>query len=197
METLSSALRPIHFVFNHPGLRKLWVKTRVVIGLLSICLLLPLIKADWFWLGVAISFFGEVIQLWCFASLKKTKALACRGPYVFVRNPMYLGRYLILLGVLILLGEKFIWVVIPYTVLYALYMLNRVKREEKKLIEYLGEDYLAYCKQVKRFMPSFKVSTLSDILFWDWGLFKGNHGWANLAGQIGVFTIFYLYLFMR
>ena len=39
-----------------------------------------------------------------FASLTKNSDLAIRGPYAMVRNPMYLGRFFILFGFLMLLG---------------------------------------------------------------------------------------------
>ena len=55
--------------------------------------------------------FGEAIQLWCFASLDKGRTLAFNGPYALVRNPMYLGRYFILLGGLMLLGNAWLLLV--------------------------------------------------------------------------------------
>ena len=73
--------------------------------------------------------FGELIQLWSFASLDKNSDLAIRGPYALVRNPMYLGRYFILLGFLILLGAW--WVLVVYSVVYWFYMDTRVEREER------------------------------------------------------------------
>jgi len=51
----------------------------------------------WLWPGFFVSMAGELIQLWCFASLDKNRDLACNGPYALTRNPMYLGRFLIVL----------------------------------------------------------------------------------------------------
>jgi hypothetical protein len=48
-----------------------------------------------------------------------------------VRNPMYLGRFFILLGFLMLLDQW--WLLLAYTVIYWLYMDARVQREEAHL----------------------------------------------------------------
>ena len=46
--------------------------------------------------------FGQLIQTWCFASLVKNWQLTERGPYLMCRNPMYIGRYFLILGFVLL-----------------------------------------------------------------------------------------------
>ena len=53
-------------------------------------------KPQWWLAAFLVSMFGELIQLWAFASLIKNKELAVRGPYVVTRNPMYLGRFFVI-----------------------------------------------------------------------------------------------------
>jgi len=57
---------------------------------------------------VLVSVLGEAIQLWSFASLVKNEQLTARGPYVLVRNPMYLGRFFLILGIALLFGNVYI-----------------------------------------------------------------------------------------
>ena len=79
-------------MFNHPGVRRAYVRLRVPLAILAIVLLFPFLQPIWLLAGFAVSMFGELIQLWSFASLDKNSDLAIRGPYALVRNPMYLGR---------------------------------------------------------------------------------------------------------
>ncbi len=174
-------LDKVHAIFNHPGLRKVWVKSRVPIGLAIVAVVLWRMNPRWLWPGFGVSMVGELIQLWCFASLNKSVDLACNGPYTVVRNPMYLGRFLIILGAVMLLGNA--WLVLAYVVVYYFYMVNRVKREEVKLRPILGAPYADYCAKVNRFLPGRKYPG-STLLYWNWKLLNQNHGWANLAGTL-------------
>jgi protein-S-isoprenylcysteine O-methyltransferase Ste14 len=189
------ALSGIHAFFNHPGLRKFWCRVRFPVGAIALVLVAFLVRPEWFWTGFAVSMAGELIQLWCFASLKKEKILACRGPYVLVRNPMYLGRYLIVLGAILLLGRPGLMAVIPYTLFYWFYMVNRVRREEAKLIGIFGADYEAYCQNVNRFLPSTRGGNLRHVAYWNWELLTGNHGWINAAALLIAYAILYVVAF--
>ena len=144
-------LASIRSLFNHPGVRRAYVRLRVPLAIHAIVLLLPLQQPIWLLAGFAVSMFGELIQLWSFASLDKNSDLAIRGPYALVRNPMYLGRYFILLGFLILLGAW--WVLVVYSVVYWFYMDTRVEREEAHLRPIFGPRYDEYCAKVRRFVP--------------------------------------------
>ena len=195
-------LAGIHAVFNHPGLRKFWCRIRYPFATVLLVMLAwlfwkyPLIQPQWFRIGFAVSLLGDFIQLWCFASLKKEKVLACRGPYVLVRNPMYLGRYFIVLGLILLLGRPGLWAVVPYTIFYWFYMVNRVRREEAKLAGIFGADYDAYCRNVNRFLPSPRGGHLRNVLYWNWGLLHGNHGWVNLAALLVAYAVLYVCAFV-
>jgi protein-S-isoprenylcysteine O-methyltransferase Ste14 len=174
-------LATIHSVFNHPGLRAAFVKARVPIGVIAAAVLLYFAQPQWLWAGFAVSMFGELIQLWSFASLNKNVDLACNGPYTVVRNPMYLGRYFIILGAVMLLGNA--WLALLYTVVYYFYMVNRVKREEDRLRPALGKPYADYCAHVNRFLPG-RPYQGNRVLFWDAQLFRQNNGWKNLLGTL-------------
>jgi protein-S-isoprenylcysteine O-methyltransferase Ste14 len=174
-------LDQVHAIFNHPGLRAVWAKARVPVALAAVAALLWFLDPSWLWAGFAVSMLGEFIQLWCFASLNKQVDLACNGPYTLVRNPMYLGRFFILLGAVMLPGNA--WLILAYVVIYHFYMVNRVKREEARLRPILGAPYTDYCAKVNRFLPVRKYPG-STLAYWDWKLLRQNHGWAHLAGTL-------------
>lgn len=185
-------LEAIHRVFNDPTLRKVLVKSRVPLGLAIVLLIVWCAQPAWLVPGFLVSMLGEVIQLWCFASLDKGRTLAFNGPYAFVRNPMYLGRYFILLGGLMLVGRG--WVLLLFTVVYYFYMVNRVKREEEYLRGPLGEPYEDYLRTVNRFIPG-APKPGSRVAFWDWTLLRQNHGTGNLVGTLAFWLLVWLRLF--
>ena len=169
----------VNALFNHPGLRSLLVRLRTPIAIAAAAVVIAWADPRWLWPALAVSMFGEAIQLWCFATLDKNATLACRGPYALVRNPMYLGRFFILGGVLMLLGQP--WLLAVYAVVYWFYMVNRVGREERRLREVLGQPYADYCAGTHRFLPGAPYRG-EPVVVWDWKLFGQNHGWQNFLG---------------
>ncbi len=163
-----------------------------VVSALFVFLLL-FTRYDWFWIALATSLAGEFIQLWCFASLDKNKTLACNGPYKYVRNPMYLGRFFIVIGYILLLRN---WFFIVLTIIvYGFYMVNRVKREEKILGAVFGPDYISYCRQINRFLPSFLRSMKNGTAwYWNWRLFRQNNGMRNLFFTLISYAVIWAWL---
>lgn len=184
----------IHVLFNSRALRRFLVKGRGILTLVVGALVIINTKPSLFWWGFGVSAFGEFGQLWCFASLKKQKILATRGPYVLMRNPMYIARYFLILGCLIMLGSP--WIVGAYTVLYYFYMANRVRREEPKLAGIFGGDYERYCRDTNRFVPTLRNRQWGHVWFFQWDLLVGNHGVVNAVGLLAFYAAAYLYLFV-
>ena len=54
-----------------------------------------------------------------------------------------------------------------------------MEREERKLIEALGEPYAEYCRQVHRFVPRMRVFPGSTLLFFDPARFQKNNALVN------------------
>ena len=53
-------------------------------------------------IGFVIAALGEAIRFWAAGHLLKTKELITSGPYRYTRNPLYLGRFLILTGLCVM-----------------------------------------------------------------------------------------------
>ena len=168
-------------LFQHPGLRSFLVKMRLPLFVLLLVGVAPFAKREWLLAGFIVSMLGEFIQLWCFASLDKNLTLTIRGPYTMVRNPMYLGRFFIPLGFLMLLGQW--WLLVVYAVVYWLYMDARVQREEAHLKPIFGAPYDDYCAKVRRFVPGWPL-TGKPVGYWNWALFSHNNAARNLVGTL-------------
>ena len=182
-------------VFNHPGLRRILVKSRIFLGIVFIILVLIYGTIEVFFLAFAVSLLGELIQIWSSGSLEKNKVLTFRGPYSLIRNPMYLGRFLVILGAIILLNN--IYILLVYTVIYYFYMINRVKREEIHLKEIFGEPYLEYCNNVNRFIPNLRIYEKGDLSFFRFRILFQNNEHLNFLALICFYTIFYVWSVIR
>jgi len=172
--------------FQNPQLRHWLVKLRVPIGIVVIVLIAPFVQTRWLLAGFLVSMLGELIQVWCFASLDKNTTLTVRGPYTMVRNPMYLGRFFIPLGFLMLLGNG--WLLLLYAAGYWLYMHARVQREEAHLRPIFGAAYAHYLASVRRFVPG-RPQRGTQVDYWNWALFKQNNAGTNLVATLAVWAV--------
>lgn len=177
----SPITEPFHKLFNHPGLRRLLLKFRIPIVVVLIAVWPWWIKPELIAVAILVTLLGEALQVWCFACIEKETVLTIRGPYQLCRNPMYLGRYLLILGFIIATGS---WIAcVLYTIAYWFYMVNRVKREEPVLENIFGDPYREYCRDVNRFMPGTKRLD-KDFWFFDWSIMLSNNGHWNLLSVI-------------
>ena len=84
---------------------------------------------------------------------KPVRNLVISGPYLYVRNPMLMGVFFLLLFESIIFTAKplFVWFIVFY-VGNIIYFKNF---EEKDLIKRFGSDYIAYKKKVPMLLPKF------------------------------------------
>ena len=90
------------------------------------------------------------------------------GPYVYTRNPRYLGNLLMGLGGCQIAGLSSC--LLPYTLLWALVHLPIIAHEEQVLLERHGSEYAEYRLQVPRFLGPPKKPFLPQLLPLRWDL---------------------------
>jgi protein-S-isoprenylcysteine O-methyltransferase Ste14 len=110
---------------------------------------------------------GAVLALWCVFSFafvgKGTPApfdpprqLVMRGPYRFVRNPMYIGAVIALAGAALFYKS---WLILVYTIIFFLVAhLFVIGYEEPGLRGKFDQAYENYCLQVNRWCPFIRQS---------------------------------------
>ena len=189
----SKPLDLVHGAFNSRALRRLFLGLRAPLTIAIAALACYLAKPEWFLPGLAISAAGALLQLWCFASIAKQEELAVNGPYKVVRNPMYLARFILILGFVVVTGNP--WLIGLYAVFYYFYMVNRVKREERKLQKVFGEAYTSYSRQVHRFLPT-SCYEGGRILYARMDLLLRNNGHWNVLGVAAFYITCYLITFV-
>lgn len=120
--------------------------------------------------GVPFVAIGEAVRLWAAGHLFKTQELITSGPYRFTRNPLYLGRFLLLTGFALMarfpqaldLGR----VVVPanvlaliagYAVFFGYYMPRKERIEPARLLSLHGEKYRAYRDAIPALFPTWRA----------------------------------------
>lgn len=186
-------LELVHGAFNSRTLRRLLLGLRAPLTVALAAGTCTLARREWFLPGLLISAAGALLQLWCFSAIAKQEELAVNGPYKVVRNPMYLARFILILGFVVLTGNP--WLIGLYVVLYYFYMVNRVKREEKKLIKVFGEAYADYSRKVNRFLPTSSYAG-GRFLYARMHLLLRNNGHWNVLGVAAFYVICYFVTFV-
>ena len=114
-------------------------------------------------MGVPFIVVGEFLRVWAVgyagASTRATTLGAARdlvttGPYSYVRNPLYLGNFLLSLGVCLVASVY--WLVAVLVVGYFFQYLPIIAVEEAYLLESCGVVYQTYQERVPRFIPQFR-----------------------------------------
>jgi protein-S-isoprenylcysteine O-methyltransferase Ste14 len=120
--------------------------------------------------GFVIAAVGEAIRFWAAGHLLKTKELITSGPYRYTRNPLYLGRLLILTGLCIMCRLPYygnwILLLIGYAVFLGYYMPRKERVEPARLRAIHGQDYERYFRAVPALLPTLKPYAQASNLGW-------------------------------
>ena len=112
------------------------------------------------WFGGLLMLVCVPLIYWVFSSLgknvthtvaiRKEHTLVTRGPYRWVRHPLYSVGLLLFLGFSLLAANWFI----ALTIVAALKVLSlRTQLEEARLVEKFGDDYRQYMQSTGRYLP--------------------------------------------
>lgn len=115
-----------------------------------------------YWVVALLVLFAVVLGLgglWQFYQVRTTvnphkpqqaRQIVDNGLFAYTRNPMYLGLVCVLIAQVCWLNNGLAMLVV---VAFVLYMTEfQIKPEEQQLADKFGEPYLAYCRQVRRWL---------------------------------------------
>ena len=107
--------------------------------------------------GIGYILAGVLIRLWSNGYAIKNDKLTTSGPYAFVRNPLYLGTFLIAIGFVIVLKSEppFLeWIVGGVFLLALSFMYYRtINSEQGMLLSKFKDEYSDYCRRVPPMVP--------------------------------------------
>ena len=124
-------------------------------------LALPISVADRVpWLGWMLVGAGLLLFVWTFATLKRhlttvnpfrgSTALCTDGPFLYSRNPIYLGDWFVLAGAALMLRSA--WPLLFAPVIWALIRYGVIRHEEAYLADRFGDAYRVYRSRVRRWL---------------------------------------------
>jgi protein-S-isoprenylcysteine O-methyltransferase Ste14 len=147
-------------------------------------------------IGFVIAALGETIRFWAAGHLLKTKELITSGPYRYTRNPLYLGRLLILTGLCVMCRLPYyvnlILLAVGYAVFFFYYMPRKERVEPARLRAVHGEAYDRYFKAVPALLPTIRPYASASNLGWSSDRMIRNREVWMVAGILAI-TLFLLW----
>ena len=117
-------------------------------------------------LGFAFILLGQIIRVsargYKAEHSQDSRALIQGGPYQVVRNPMYLGIFLIGLGVVLAVFRW--WAIMVFVAVFIIRYILLIYKEEKKLFAIFPQAYPEYCRKVPRIFPAISSIIKLDII---------------------------------
>lgn len=111
------------------------------------------------WLGVLFCLAGLLLLLWSLVSFGKSfrvgidtehpDELVTNGVFAFSRNPIYTAFAFILIGQFLIFSN---WILLVFLVTGAWLFHRQVLLEEGFLKEHYGQEFLDYCRRVRRYL---------------------------------------------
>ena len=138
--------------------------------------------------GLFIACCGQALRLWAWGANPPVPGFRIYGPYSFVRHPLYVGNFLIGLGLLIVFNAPLAYLIVLPSL--ALLYWSVTAEEEERLEKKWGAPYLEYQTQVPRFLAwrGGIVEGYQRVPFhWRQALSKeGESIWGLAAGAISL-----------
>ncbi|MEW6685905.1 MAG: isoprenylcysteine carboxylmethyltransferase family protein [Candidatus Edwardsbacteria bacterium] len=118
-----------------------------------------------FFFGLCLVITGELLRIWAVGyagSETRTvqvgaSRLVIDGPYAYLRNPLYLGNFILSLGFCIMAWAWMPWLLIIFILSFVIQYGFIIALEENHLHNRFGEEYHCYAQQVPRFVPRFRA----------------------------------------
>lgn len=101
--------------------------------------------------GALFASLGALLRAWASGTIRKNNVLTTGGPYAHTRNPLYLGSFLVGLGLVVASGSLVLFVVLVG--FFGFVYLPTMRAEEKRLEELFGESFRYYAARVPLFVP--------------------------------------------
>ena len=169
-----------------------WVRRHrrnIGIPFLFVALLLAHYENRYLLLSVFLVAIGEFLRILSSGHLQKEKVFTTGGPYRRIRNPLYLGSFLIAVGFCLISGSPWIWLLV--FAYFGFCYLPVIRYEEKVLAQKFPEEYPPYVSIIPAFYPSWKPYPVSTTRF-SWHQVVANKEYNALLGIV----IVYVYLLL-
>lgn len=140
--------------------------------------------------GVILMVAGLGLRFWASGYLTKMRSLTTSGPYAFTRNPLYLGNFILGLGISVIANN--FWLNAYYIVSFSLLYIGTIKEEQGALEEKFGAPYRDYTAGVPMFFPSVVAYARSEKKAFDINQSFQNGEFIRVCG----FTLLIIFIYL-
>lgn len=148
-------------------------------------------------IGTLVLIFGELYRIYSVAfigSISRTRKsqvgskLISEGPFSMVRNPLYVGNFIIVMGVAIY--SAVLWLVVLTAVSFCWQYYWIVRYEESLLNQKFGEEYSRYKEQVPAWIPKAlpRISELSWPDSFSYALISEKRTLTAIGAMLSILT---------
>lgn len=168
------------------------VRVTIILGLLYLAFSVP--TAGGLVVGSVLIAGGQGIRFWATGYLEKNVRLANGGPYRIVRHPLYLGSFVMGLG-LVVVASAAVWWLVAYLLLFIGFFLPAIHVEELRLQSIFGAEYQDLMVEVPGLMPRpfrLRVDTVPIAASFSWERVVANREFRSafaMAALIALQTI--------
>lgn len=142
-------------------------------------------------IGIVLIGAGVVVRSLSAGMLHKNDQLANHGIYGMVRNPLYFGSLLLLVGVNVIIANPVAWLV--SLLLFAITYIPTILSEEEGLAYAFGDVWVAYKKSTPRLIPNpLKLGELRHTR-WNARQWYKNHEHNTVLAAIVILALLYAY----
>ncbi len=157
----------------------------------------------WFWTGIGLNLVGAWVRIWAAGHLVKNKVLTFTGPYAYVKNPLYIGTFLCMVGFAFMArgnpaapwwAAHMNWILLGLgvAVFVVYYAPFKQKREGDRLRDIFGEAWDHYDKAVPGYFPKLTRYERAGDRPWSWAaVCENSEQWVPLAIAAGVAVLLY------
>jgi len=164
-------------------------RRNIGIPLVIASLFLAKFQMQYLWISLAFVIAGEAIRIWAAGHLRKEQVMTTGGPYRIIRNPLYLGSFLIGIGFCIVAGSMWIWIfMIAY---FLLCYIPVIRFEEGILREKFGASFTSYAAAVPALYPSLLPYPQSSTSF-SWQQVYRNKEYNAVIGILAIYAVLIL-----
>ncbi len=194
--------------------QKLGFKNKPLVEQLKLVVLFALIAALVYFsrptrllfaLGASATIIGLLIRVWAAGHLTRDQRLAVSGPYAHTRNPFYLGRLFVLVGLALMSGlqNPFVWAIFALGLAFFFfgYMPRKERREGGRLEQLFGDQFRKYRQSVPSLFPrptpyrdpftSEKRAWSRDLFFGGDSRFSGNKELPTALATLLLIALFF------
>jgi len=141
--------------------------------------------------GIGLIMLGVVVRSLSAGMLHKNEQIANHGIYGMVRNPLYFGSLLLLVGINVIIANPIAWVV--SLLLFLVTYIPTILGEEAGLAHAFGEQWQAYKASTPRLIPNpLKLGELRHTS-WDARQWYKNHEHNTVLAALVILALLYAY----